>query len=300
MRVSGRRQSRVGAVSAATAGVTVVAVVALLVGCAAGQATPGEGASSPVLSSRGIQPLPTGAKVDYQLGGGYSAPSGVSVVTRDSTDQPAAGLYNICYVNGFQTQGEDRAFWLDEHPTLILRSPRGTAPGTPITDPGWPDEMILDTSTPAKRASIATTLSTTLRACANKGFDAVEFDNLDSYTRSHGRLGLRDNVAEARLLVSAAHRLGLAAGQKNTPQLGRTGPVVIHFDFAVAEECYRYDECAGYTKFYGAKVIDIEYTGALRGSFAATCAAKQTPPMTILRDRDLLTPDSSKYVYGSC
>jgi hypothetical protein len=323
MRVSDRRHSRIGAVV-----IAVAAVAALMSGCATGHGgtvrtgTGNTGAGQPGAGQTGagqpgadhagaghaIRPLPTGAKIDYQLGGGYSPPSGVTVVTRDSTDKPAAGLYNICYVNGFQTQGEDRSFWLDKHPTLILRATSsttsgntsGTAPGKPITDPGWPDEMILDTSTPARRAAIAGALSATLRVCAKKGFDAVEFDNLDSYTRSHGRLTVGDNIAEAKLLVSSAHQLGLAAGQKNTSQLGRTGPDLIHFDFAVAEECYRYDECASYTKFYGAKVIDIEYTDNQRGSFTATCAAKQTPRMTILRDRDLSTPHSSNYVYRSC
>jgi hypothetical protein len=296
MRVSDGRHSRVGALMIAAASVAF-----LISACATGPAAPGQtGTGHTGIGQAGpgheIKPLPTDAMVDYQLGGGYTPGSGVTIVTRDSTDKPAAGLYNICYVNGFQTQGEDRGFWLDKHPTLILR----TTTGKPLTDPGWPDEMILDTSTPAKRVAIASVLSATLRVCAKKGFDAVEFDNLDSYTRSHGRLTQSDNVAEAKLLVSSAHRLGLAAGQKNTSQLGKTGPDVIHFDFAVAEECYRYDECASYTKYYGAKVIDIEYTDDQRGGFAATCAAKQTPAMTILRDRDLSTPRSSKYVYRSC
>ena len=41
--------------------------------------------------------------------------------------------------------------------------------------------------------------------CAADGFDAVEFDNLDSFTRSHGLIERRQALAYARLLVRAAH-----------------------------------------------------------------------------------------------
>jgi hypothetical protein len=55
------------------------------------------------------------------------------------------------------------------------------------------------------------------------------------------------------------HTGKLAAGQKNTPELGRRGPADIGFDFAVSEECRRFDECTAYTDVYGDYVIDIEY-----------------------------------------
>ncbi|OEV19859.1 hypothetical protein AN219_27525, partial [Streptomyces nanshensis] len=55
--------------------------------------------------------------------------------------------------------------------------------------------------------------------CAEKGFQAVEVDNLDSYERSGDRLSRADNVAFAALLTRRAHRSGLAAGQKNAQEL---------------------------------------------------------------------------------
>jgi hypothetical protein len=243
-----------------------------------------------------IAPLPTGTGFDYQLGGSYAPPVGVGIVTRDSTESPAAGLYSICYVNGFQTQDGDRSFWLHKHPTLVLRY----RSGTPVTDPGWPGELILNTSTSSKRAAIARILGGTITSCAAKGFQAVEFDNLDSWTRSHHKLSKAENVAMATLLVTRSHRNGLAAGQKNTTELGTVGRDRIGFDFAVAEECYRYNECASYTDVYGANVLDIEYTDNLRGTFAGACKSAQIPAKTILRDRDLTTPASRHYVYQSC
>jgi hypothetical protein len=243
-----------------------------------------------------IRELPTGVGFDYQLGGGYPPPAGVKIVTRDSTAKPVSGLYNICYVNGFQTQSEDRNFWLSHHPTLILWS----AATTPVVDPGWPDEMILDVSTAAKRAAIASVLGATIDRCRAKGFEAIEFDNLDSYSRSRSAFPLAADIAMAKRLVRRAHADGLAAAQKNTTELGSRGRDVVHFDFAVAEECYRYDECAAYTKVYGARVLDIEYTDDLRGTFTDTCAAASIPPMTILRDRDLLPAGRPGYVYERC
>src|SRR5215218_1299312 len=55
--------------------------------------------------------LPPGMDVDYQLGGNRSVPENVGIVVRDRKAQPEAGRYNVCYVNGFQTQPDERSFW---------------------------------------------------------------------------------------------------------------------------------------------------------------------------------------------
>src|ERR1019366_6670280 len=172
--------------------VGVTAAVLVLSGCAAGGS---------------IRDLPTGVGFDYHLGGSYPRAAGVKIVTRDSTAKPASGLYNVCYVNGFQAQSGDRSFWLTQHPTLVLRS----ASGKPVFDPGWPGEMILDVSTGAKRAAIASVLGSTIDRCRVKGFEAIEFDNLDSYSRSRSAFPLAADVAMAKLLVQRAHSDGLAA-----------------------------------------------------------------------------------------
>ncbi|MBK0297180.1 endo alpha-1,4 polygalactosaminidase, partial [Bacillus sp. S34] len=78
-----------------------------------------------------------------------------------------------------------------------------------------------------------------------------------SWTRSHGALTRAGNLALARALVDVGHARGLAVGQKNTPQLGASGRKSTGFDFVVAEECVKYQECSAYTKAYGKHVIDI-------------------------------------------
>ncbi|GEA87980.1 endo alpha-1,4 polygalactosaminidase [Cellulomonas cellasea] len=234
--------------------------------------------------------------VDYQLGGAYALPAGVGGVVRDSTSEPAPGAYSICYVNGFQTQPDERTTWLREHPDLVLRD----AEGRVVADPGWPDEVLLDTSTDDKRARIAAVIGVSLQRCADAGFDAVELDNLDSYTRSGGLLTADDALATAARYVAVAHGLGLAVGQKNAADLTRRGHDEVGFDFAVAEECHRWDECAAYTDVYGDQVIDVEYADDLRGTFAEVCADPQTPFSTVLRDHDLTSPASRAYVFEAC
>lgn len=241
-------------------------------------------AAGTIFPSASASAFPSGGTADYQLGQSYSPPAGVTVVVRDSTDSPAAGLYNICYINGFQTQpGDSERF---EGLTLFA-------------DPDWPDELILDTSTPENRDALLALISPAIQSCADKGFQAVEFDNLDSFTRSHGLLTAEDNFAFASQLVAVAHGAGLQAGQKNAAEHTASGKNA-GFDFAVAEECAQYDECGSYTSAYGSQVIDVEYTDNLETSFDDVCAGADRPRMTILRDRYLVVPGNADYVYDRC
>ncbi|MFF1531060.1 endo alpha-1,4 polygalactosaminidase [Cellulomonas sp. NPDC058312] len=249
------------------------------------------GCSGPAPARPGLPPA--GVVVDYQLGGGYAPPDGIGGVVRDVTDAPDTDRWSGCYVNGFQTQPAERDVWLAEHPDLVLRDDAGD----PVVDPGWPDELLLDTSTGAKRAAIAEVVGAQVTRCADRGFDAVELDNLDSWTRSDGRLTEDDAVDLAARLVDVAHAAGLAVAQKNAPDLGTRGRDEAGFDFAVAEECLAYDECAAYTDVYGDAVLDVEYDA---GPFPDRCADPRRPTSTVLRDRDLRTPADDGYVLATC
>ena len=239
--------------------------------------------------------FPSDLVFDYQLGGGYEPVDGVGGVARDSTDSADPDLYSLCYVNGFQSQPADRDSWLAE-PDLVLFG----RDGEPVIDENWPDELILDASSDQLRARIAARIGESITQCAEAGFDAVEIDNLDSYTRSEGRLTENDAIALAGKYAVIAHTAGLLIGQKNAVELGTRGRDEVGFDFAVAEECQRYDECDEYTRVYGAAMIDIEYTDNLRGSFADVCDDAQTPFSTILRDRGLVAANQADYVFEAC
>ncbi|WP_346385616.1 endo alpha-1,4 polygalactosaminidase [Nocardioides sp.] len=230
---------------------------------------------APAASYATVEPLPVGTDVDYQLGGVKAMPAHVGIIVRDRHAAPAAGRYNVCYVNGFQTQESEQAFW-DRHQALVLHD----ADGQPVEDAAW-NEFLLDLRTPDKRAALSKIVGRWIRGCADDGFDAVEFDNLDSFTRSHGLLKRTQAIAYARLLVTRAHDSGLAAGQKNLAGFDGT---TVGYDFAVSEECGRYHECASYTRHYGRRVLAIEYR---RQDFRWTCDRFGARLAVVLRNRAL-------------
>jgi hypothetical protein len=199
-----------------------------------------------------------GTDVDYQLGGAWDeVPAHVGVVVRDRKAEPLTGRYNICYVNGFQTQPDEKRFWR-RHWRLVLKDD-----GRPVVDSAW-GEWVLDIRTSAKREALAAIVGRWTDGCADDGFDAVEYDNLDSFSRSH-RLITRGNAKDfARLLAARAHDAGLPAGQKNWAEWDGSDV----FDFAVAEECGRWRECGSYAASYGDHVLSIEYRNR---AFARTC-----------------------------
>ena len=220
--------------------------------------------------------IPSGSDVDYQLGGVKDdLPAHVGIVVRDRTAPPAAGRYNVCYVNGFQTQPDERRFWRRHHWRLVLKDH-----GRPVVDEAW-GEWLLDIRTRAKRRALARIVGGWTDGCAQDGFDAVEYDNLDSFSRSHHLVTRRQAIAFARLLVARAHDAGLEAGQKN---LAGWDGTVVGYDFAVSEECGRWRECDRYARSYGDQVLAIEYR---RRDFRRTCADYGDRWPVVLRDLEL-------------
>ena len=237
---------------------------------------------------------PVGGGFDYQLGGAYPPPKGVTVVTRDRTATPAHAAYGICYVNAFQTQPGELGWWQREHPGLLLR-----VGGRYVFDPDWPGEVLLDTSTAQNREELTAVVGEWIDGCAAKGFDAVELDNLDSWARSRGLLNSAANLAFATTLTARAHARSLAVAQKNSAELADIGPSV-GFDFAVAEECQVYAECDAYLEAYGSHVLDVEYTDNGLGAFAEACQERGQQISLVLRDRDLVARGKPGYVYSAC
>ncbi|GAA2626193.1 endo alpha-1,4 polygalactosaminidase [Streptomyces axinellae] len=267
---------------------TCAALGALVAGCTtSGSSSGGSGTDRP-----GTVRAP-GANVafDYQLGGAYQPPGGVRAVSRDRGAKPTPGLYNICYVNAFQTQpGKAIGWWKRHHSELLLKKD-----GELVVDEDW-NEPLLDISTADKREALMKIVGPWLDGCAEAGFDAVEPDNLDSYERSKGELTTKDAVAFARLLAERAHQRHLAIAQKNStdllPQHSRIG-----FDFAVVEECAHYKECGEYAKAYDDRLFDIEYVPE---DFTAACRRYGDDLSVTLRDRDVRPAGEKGYVAKRC
>jgi hypothetical protein len=249
------------------------------------------GSGAPTAAAAEYAPPPANAPFDYQINEPYDPPAGVRVVSRDHDASPASGRYNICYVNGFQTQSEAANWWKTNHSDLLLRHN-----GKLVTDDDW-NEIMLDITTAAKRTALAEIVNGWIDQCADKKYQAVEIDNLDTYTRADGALTQAQAVAYVTLLVSHAHGKGLAAAQKNTAELADTGRSKIGFDFAIAEECANWNECQDYVDVYRDHVIVIEYDST---NYKKACNGYGATLSIVRRDRDVTAPDSAKYVYQSC
>ncbi|MFE7675085.1 endo alpha-1,4 polygalactosaminidase [Streptomyces albidoflavus] len=266
----------------------LAALPLLLAGCG----TSGSGGEQPepaesTSSAPKPKPPPLDAGLDYQLGGAYRPDDDVQVVVRDHGARPARGLYNVCYVNAFQAQPGARG-WPEE---LLLRD----AGGREVIDEDW-DEVLLDLSTEELRRAAADRVGRWIDGCAQRGFDAVEPDNYDSFTRSDGLLDAADAQAYLALLVERAHSRGLAVAQKNTAELAADRKR-LGLDFAVAEECGQYEECGVYDEAFDGRVLVVEYT---EKGLERACEAADGRLSVVLRDRDVLPEDEEGHVRGAC
>ena len=80
--------------------------------------------------------------------------------------------------------------------------------------------------------------------CQKKGFDAIEFDNMDVWYKDN-RTGLNitqaDAVAFVLYLAREAHERGLSMALKSVVEI--VPQVRHHVDFSVVEECFANHEC---------------------------------------------------------
>ena len=146
----------------------------------------------------------------------------------------------------------------------------------------WKGEQWLDIR---QRAALAPIMEKRLDLCRSKGFDGVEFDNVDAYTNDSGfTLSARDQIAYNTYLAQTAHARGLAAGLKNDfDQVTELEP---KFEFAITEECFENHECDKLKPFTaaGKAVFDAEY----RGDPKIFCpAAKAAGISALLKKKDL-------------
>ncbi len=150
---------------------------------------------------------------------------------------------------------------------------------------GWSGEWWLD----IRRIDLlAPIMLARLDECADKGFDAVEPDNMEVYTNDTGfPLTYEDQLRYALWLAEESHKRGLAIGQKNAPD--QTKDLLDVYDFAITEDAFYYDWAEDMLPYIqaGKPVFAAEYTD-LPGDFATFCQKSQELGFsTILKHRDL-------------
>lgn len=232
----------------------------------AAPSTPGPGPSSPPPSSLSPSPKPTGARWQprpglawqWQLTGKLDptvdAPvydvDGFNVSKAQVDDLHRRGRKVICYVS--------TGAWEDFRPDA------GRFPKSVLgKSNGWKGERWLD----LRRTDVLGPLmAERFDMCREKGFDAVEPDNMDGYANETGfPLTGAQQLAYNRLVARLAHDRGLAVGLKN--DLDQIPELVGDFDFAVNEQCAEFGECEALGAFTraGKAVFHVEYDKAPAG-----------------------------------
>ena len=160
----------------------------------------------------------------------------------------AAGRKVICYV--------DAGTWEDFRPDAGAYP--DSVKGNPVS--GFGNERWLDIR---QQSVLQPILSARLDQCQAKGFDGVDFDNVDGYTNDSGfPLAASDQLEFDTWLADEAHARGLSVALKN--DLDQIPDLVPYFDWAVNEQCYRFQECDKLLPFVqaGKAVLEIEYGGS--------------------------------------
>jgi hypothetical protein len=151
----------------------------------------------------------------------------------------------VCYVSAGSWERWRRD--ADRFPERVL--------GRPLQ--GWPGERWLDVR---RIRLLAPIMRARIDGCADKGFDGIEFDNVEGYANRTGfPISSEDQLAFNAWLANAAHRRGLSVALKN--DLEQVEDLLSYFDFALNEECFTYRECDRLTPFVeaGKAVFGVEY-----------------------------------------
>jgi len=218
-------------------------------------------------SSNSVVGLAAGTSWYWQLSGTVKTDVNVQVYDIDLYDNSAAtfaalklsGKKVICYFSAGTYEN-----WRDDASQFPA-----SAIGSKVV--GWPGENWLD----VRDATVRSIMSARLDVAQSKGCDGVEPDNVDGYDNKNG-LGLTkaDQISFNQFLASEAHKRGLIAALKNSTDL--VASLVSDFDFAVVEECFKYNECDAYKPFAAQNkaVFVAEYSNLSSASCAEAKADK--------------------------
>jgi hypothetical protein len=122
---------------------------------------------------------------------------------------------------------------------------------------GWPGEVWLDIR---QLSIIGPLLQNRMNMCKSRGYDGVEFDNVDGYSNDTGfPLKASDQLTFNSWLANEAHKRGLSVALKNDPDQAKT--LLPYFDWELDEECFNYNECDSFLPFIkaGKAVMEVEY-----------------------------------------
>jgi hypothetical protein len=202
----------------------------------------------------------------WQLQGTVNNSEPVAAYDIDGFDNSAAevstlhgqGKHVICYID-VGTAENWRADY-SSFPASVLGSSNG-----------WPGERWLDIS---KLSILEPIMTARFQMCREKGFDAVEPDNMDGYENSTGfPLSASEQLTYDEWIAGEVHATGMAVLQKNDGE--QTAQLEPYFDGALDEQCNQYHECSNFQAYLaaGKPVLNAEYSLSTSSFCAADTAA---------------------------
>lgn len=122
---------------------------------------------------------------------------------------------------------------------------------------GWPGERWLDIR---RLGVIEPIMAARFQMCREKGFDAVEPDNMEAFSNNSGFPITAAQQLEYDLWIAGAvHSFRMAVLQKNDGE--QSAEQQPYFDGALSEQCNQYRECASFEPYLaaGKPVLNAEY-----------------------------------------
>jgi hypothetical protein len=231
-------------------------VRAMLLGVALAAGVPALGVvpfSSPAGAETGWQPAP-GTSWQWQLSSRPGTLLDADAYDLDGFDTPKATVDRI------HANGSGAICYISVGSWENWRPDKGRFPKRVLGRDyhGWPGEKWLDIR---DLDALAPIMGTRMDVCKQKGFDAVEPDNMDGYQNRTGfKISYAQQLRYNKFLADAAHERGLAIAMKNDPD--QVTDLVDHFDFAITEDCFDGKWCHMMSPFVDANkaVLAAEYT----------------------------------------
>ena len=156
----------------------------------------------------------------------------------------AQGKHVICYIDA--GTAEDFRPDYDQFPAATLGRKNG-----------WPGERWLDIR---QLSAIEPIMAARFEMCREKGFDAVEPDNIEAFSNHSGfEISPQQQLTYNEWIANEVHWLGMAVLQKNDGE--QSVELQPYFDGALSEQCNQDKECADFEPYLkaGKPVLNAEY-----------------------------------------
>ncbi len=216
-----------------------------------------------------------------QLSGSLNTASGAAVYTIDLFDNPASTISQL------KTAGHAVMCNFEAGSYAPSRSDAASFPAAAIgNNAGAPQERYVD----IRNSTIRAIMVARLDAAKDKGCDGVDLDQLDAFVNNSGfNLTANIEIEFIQYLAQSARARGLLVSVHSSGTIASN--IASEVDAAMVDQCYEFNECAGFKAFAdaGKAVLITEYSNFS----SAQCAAAKASGYSLVFANPAL--DGAKY-----